>query len=65
MIISTEIFTFSINKMLFFVNYLDSISIGGLFSMLDLLLAFLIVSAFISLVMPIVSKASGVRGSAK
>lgn len=61
--INVDIFTFIVNKVLYFLNFLDTILIGNLFSMLDLLLAFLIVSAFISLVLPISSKGSGVRGS--
>lgn len=63
MTINVNIFTYIIQKVLWVFDYLDSISIGGLFSLFDLLLAFLIVSAFISLVMPIVSSSSGVRGS--
>lgn len=46
------------------INFLDNISVGGLFSLLDFALAILLISVFLPMVLSLRNSSSG-RGSSK
>ena len=56
--INESIFTFLFQKILYIWSYLDAISIGGLFSLLDLGIAFIVAGTVLPAVLNLFNNAS-------